>query len=160
MKIDYKYVANESLKLFIILMISYFINLFSKYINSDFDSVFDFGIIGLFVTLFAITVTSITFIAGRINELKRKYNYDFKYSIIAIKEIFIYQIVIIAISVIALIVKDTSLISKIDNFLRVDSISNVILTSAFIYYIYIIYDLSMALLEILTFNPPNNNNKS
>ncbi|ABG58450.1 hypothetical protein [Cytophaga hutchinsonii] len=137
--------------IFTYLGISFILTILSNALESDFWAKFlDGNLIVILITLLAINTATISLIISKMQEIAEKHIIDFDGAIKEVKKSLYEQIILIALAIVFLILKDSSVIKT--TFKYHDVAFNTIIGSIFINSIDILRDTGVAIFEILKFN--------
>jgi hypothetical protein len=103
------------------------------------------NLIGLLVTLFAISIAQISILLPQITKIKEQYAIDLSRTVSSIKVAIIELMSIVGIAVVTLILANSVIADKS---VCVDLCFDTILTASFIYAIYILWDIFKAITKI------------
>lgn len=146
-----EYLKDVLWKIFISSLVGYILYSLSEYLQSDYVEKFILeNLITLLIALLAINTTTISVILTKLHEINKKYDgVDFKRSIHEMRVSITEQVVLIALSVIALILKTSA---RVDQFFgNSEVVIGVTLLALFVFAIQILYDTANGIFVILKF---------
>lgn len=130
-------------------VIAFVFNLFEVCLKSNFiDSFMTGQIIGIQLSLMAITIATYTFIISKLEELSKEHPKSFAKTYHALKGAMIEQLYCIGISVILLILKESDILKNIE-FEYSDLIINTLISTVFVYVIDILKDVGLAVFILI-----------
>lgn len=140
----YKYIAFTT--------ISFLLAFFAMRLESTFADKFAENILALLTTLFAINIASSTLIAGKLREIQDKTGFAFEKTKKNLKWSFYEQIILIGVSFIVAIARESKYLQSLTEPDICKLICNSIIFFTFISYLEIIRDIGKSLFDLLDFD--------
>ncbi|WP_420582068.1 hypothetical protein [Reichenbachiella sp.] len=134
------------------LVCGYLISVGADKLESSFIDDFSSGLIPLLTTLLAINIASGSLIASKISEIENISGVGFHKAKNELKESLKVQLVLIAVSFIVLILKESAIVEKLISKEYTQVFSNTITVTIFGVFIDSIRDIGMGLFSLLDFN--------
>lgn len=142
---------NKILKAIAYLSISIILSYLANNGCREFIKGFSDNIISLLATILAINIPTSTLIISEINKIKERLSIDPSSTFKELKHGLIMQILILLSLIVILIVCDFMKNRDAISSLKIDIISGMFVLASFIYYLEVIYDLGIALFELIDF---------
>ena len=146
---------NRILKIIAYLAIAFILSYLADNGCREFIKMFSDNIISLLATILAINIPTSTLIISEINKIKERLNVDPSATFKELKYGLMTQIVVLCSLIIILIVCDFMQSKDIVPSSQLNIISGTFVLASFIYYLEIIYDLGIALFELINFKSNN-----
>lgn len=146
---------NELFKITSYLFLALIVSWIGVKIESSFLKTFSDNFIPLLAAILAINVASVSLLVGSMVQVQKETGASLEKTIKDLKQSFLIQLLLIAVSFVALLIKGSKKIEFCFGQFYLELVCNTIVLAVFIYYLDMVVDLGKALFTIVEFNNKN-----